>query len=99
MYIYISHVSNTIVSSELFTQIRVFPFVYFIFSEDKFQCRKRATIVSYWETVKDCFGTNDKVFLTRPTSAASRYVGYVNAIFGMSPYEQYWHHVRKITKP
>ena len=39
--------------------------------------------MSYWETVKDCFGTNDKVFLTRPTSAASRYVRYVNAIFAL----------------
>ncbi|XP_015892336.3 xanthotoxin 5-hydroxylase CYP82C4 [Ziziphus jujuba] len=58
--------------------------------------RKRAIVVSCWEAVKDCFCTNDKAFLTRPTSAASRYMGYGNAIFGMSPYGPYWHHIRKI---
>ncbi|KAF3435936.1 hypothetical protein FNV43_RR23028 [Rhamnella rubrinervis] len=57
---------------------------------------KRAIVVSSWEYVKECLGTNDQVFLTRPTSAVSRYLGCNADVFGLSPYGPYWRHIRKI---
>lgn len=46
---------------------------------------KRAIVVSSWEFVKECLGTNDQVFLTRPNCAASRYLGFNADLFAMSP--------------
>ncbi|KAF3431673.1 hypothetical protein FNV43_RR26405 [Rhamnella rubrinervis] len=57
---------------------------------------KRVIVVSSWEYVKECLGTNDQVFHTRPTSAVSRYLGCNADVFGLSPYGPYWHHIRKI---
>ncbi|XP_015892303.3 xanthotoxin 5-hydroxylase CYP82C4 isoform X1 [Ziziphus jujuba] len=58
---------------------------------------KQAIVVSSWETVKECFSpANDKVFLTRPASAASRYLGYGNAFFGLTTDVKYWRHIRRI---
>ncbi|KAK9281330.1 hypothetical protein L1049_004229 [Liquidambar formosana] len=56
----------------------------------------RALVVSSWEAVKECFNTNDRVFMTRPSSAASKYMGYKGAIFGLAPYGPYWRDIRKI---
>lgn len=57
---------------------------------------RKAVVVSSWEAVKECFTTLDQVFLTRPKSAASTYMGYRNALFGLSPYGSYWREIRKI---
>ncbi|XVE94790.1 hypothetical protein REPUB_Repub02eG0039700 [Reevesia pubescens] len=53
-------------------------------------------IVSNWEIAKECFTTNDKVFVNRPRSLAGEVMGYNYAMFGFSPYGAYWRHVRKI---
>ncbi|PON59360.1 Cytochrome P450, E-class, group I, partial [Trema orientale] len=58
---------------------------------------KRALIVSGWEVIKECFTTNDKVFLTRPPSSAASYMGYGTAFFGLGPYGPYWRNIRKIS--
>ncbi|KAH7537073.1 hypothetical protein FEM48_Zijuj03G0053400 [Ziziphus jujuba var. spinosa] len=57
---------------------------------------KRTMVVSSWETIKECISTNDQAFLTRPASAASKYMGYGNALLGLTTNIQYWRHVRKI---
>ncbi|XP_027335385.1 cytochrome P450 CYP82D47-like [Abrus precatorius] len=53
-------------------------------------------VVSSREIAKECLITNDKVFATRPNTAAGRYIGYNNAIFGLAPYGQYWRDIRKM---
>ncbi|KAJ9176612.1 hypothetical protein P3X46_011904 [Hevea brasiliensis] len=57
---------------------------------------KPALVVSSWEAVKDCFKTNDRVFMTRPSCIASKYLGYNGALFGLSPYGPYWRDIRKL---
>ncbi|KAK9280722.1 hypothetical protein L1049_003610 [Liquidambar formosana] len=57
---------------------------------------RRAFVVSSWEAVKECFNTNDRVFMTRPPSAAAKYMGYNYALFGLAPYGPYWRDMRKI---
>ncbi|XP_042484423.1 cytochrome P450 CYP82D47-like [Macadamia integrifolia] len=56
----------------------------------------RTFVVSSWEMVKDCFTINDRVFATRPLSAAGKYLGYDYAMFGFAPYGPYWREMRKI---
>ena len=52
--------------------------------------------MSYWEIAKECFTVHEKVFSTRPSTLASRLLGYNNAMFGFGPYGPYWREMRKI---
>ncbi|PON70144.1 Cytochrome P450, E-class, group I [Parasponia andersonii] len=56
----------------------------------------KALIVSSWETAKECFTTNDKVFANRPKAVALEHMAYNYAMFGCNPYGPYWRQVRKI---
>ncbi|KAL4583645.1 hypothetical protein LXL04_008226 [Taraxacum kok-saghyz] len=56
----------------------------------------QALVVSNWETAKECCTTNDRVFASRPKSMAVELMGYNYAMFGLSPYGDYWRQVRKI---
>ncbi|KAH6810643.1 hypothetical protein C2S51_024405 [Perilla frutescens var. frutescens] len=53
-------------------------------------------VVSNCAMIKECFTTNDRVFVTRPSMAIGKYLGYQNASFGLSPYGHYWRNVRKM---
>ncbi|KAK1412666.1 hypothetical protein QVD17_34099 [Tagetes erecta] len=57
---------------------------------------RQAIVVSDSNMVKECFGTNDKIFATRPNLAVSRYMVYDNANFGLGPYGPYWREIRKL---
>ncbi|KAK2995163.1 hypothetical protein RJ640_025393 [Escallonia rubra] len=56
----------------------------------------RALVVSSWEMVKECFTTNDRIFVTRPTMAVGKYLGYDYASFALAPYGPYWRDMRKM---
>ncbi|KAI3893409.1 hypothetical protein MKX03_008997 [Papaver bracteatum] len=56
----------------------------------------KALIISSWEVAKECFTTNDKIFMSRPVSVALKYMGYKNLVFGFAPYGPYWQELRKI---
>ncbi|XP_037493214.1 cytochrome P450 CYP82D47-like [Jatropha curcas] len=56
----------------------------------------RSLVVSSWELAKECFTTNDKAFANRPNFLAAELMGYNSAMFGFSPYGQYWRVIRKI---
>uniref|UniRef100_A0A5B7BWJ0 Uncharacterized protein n=2 Tax=Davidia involucrata TaxID=16924 RepID=A0A5B7BWJ0_DAVIN len=56
----------------------------------------RALVVSSKEAVTECFTKNDRVFMTRPKSAALKYMGYNGAFFGLGPYGPYWREMRKV---
>ncbi|KAL2488278.1 Cytochrome [Forsythia ovata] len=53
-------------------------------------------VVSGWEMIKDCFSTNDRIFITRPSMAVTKYMGYSGAVFALAPYGSYWRYVRKM---
>uniref|UniRef100_A0A2P2P0E7 Cytochrome P450 n=1 Tax=Rhizophora mucronata TaxID=61149 RepID=A0A2P2P0E7_RHIMU len=57
---------------------------------------QQVLVVSSWETVKECFTTNDRTFASRASIAAGKYLGYNNAMFALAPYGQYWRDVRKL---
>lgn len=46
---------------------------------------------------KECLTINDKVFASRPSTSAGKFIGYNNAIFGLAPYGNYWREMRKIS--
>lgn len=52
--------------------------------------------MSCWEIAKECFTVHDKVFSTRPSTLASRLLGYKNAMFGFGPCGPYWGEMHKI---
>ncbi|KAI3995872.1 hypothetical protein MKX01_039860 [Papaver californicum] len=56
----------------------------------------KALVISSWEVAKECFTTNDKIFMSRPLSVALKYMGYDNLVFGFAPYGPYWQELRKI---
>ncbi|XP_026378995.1 cytochrome P450 82C4-like [Papaver somniferum] len=58
----------------------------------------RALVVSSWEAAKECFTTNDKVFVSRPRQAAGKYIGYDNAMLSFASDGKYWNEIRKIMK-
>ncbi|XP_057458015.1 dimethylnonatriene synthase-like [Lotus japonicus] len=53
-------------------------------------------VVNTREIAKQFLTTNDKVFASRPDTAAGRYMGYNNAVLGLAPYGNYWREMRKI---
>ncbi|KAK9136197.1 hypothetical protein Syun_015527 [Stephania yunnanensis] len=57
---------------------------------------KQALVVSSWKVAKECFTTNDRALASRPSSIASKIMGYNNGTFALAPYGQYWREVRKI---
>jgi len=56
----------------------------------------RLLVVSSKEMVKEFLATNDRIFATRVSIAAGKYLGYNNAMFALAPYGQYWRDVRKM---
>ncbi|XP_026432317.1 cytochrome P450 82C4-like [Papaver somniferum] len=59
---------------------------------------RRTLVVSSWEAAKECFTTNDKVFVSRPRQAAGKYIGYDNAMLSFASDGKYWNGIRKIMK-
>ncbi|XP_018827789.2 LOW QUALITY PROTEIN: dimethylnonatriene synthase-like [Juglans regia] len=57
---------------------------------------RRVLVVSSSEMAKECVATNDRVFATRASIAAGKYMGYNDAVFALAPYGQYWRDVRKM---
>lgn len=57
---------------------------------------RRAFVVNSWEVAKDCFTANDKALASRPTTAATKHMGYNYAAFGFAPYTPFWREMRKI---
>ncbi|KAG7946485.1 hypothetical protein I3843_14G041300 [Carya illinoinensis] len=57
---------------------------------------RRVLVVSSSEMAKECLATNDRVFATRASIAAGKYMGYNNAVFALAPYGEYWRDVRKM---
>lgn len=58
----------------------------------------KAVIVSDWKIAKECYSSNDKVFLNRPKSIRVEIMGYNYALFGLGPSGPYWQKMRKITR-
>ncbi|KAM3341938.1 hypothetical protein P3S68_026904 [Capsicum galapagoense] len=56
----------------------------------------QVVIVSDHKIAKECFTTNDMIFVNRPKSIASEILGYNYAMFGLGPYGPYWRKIRKI---
>ncbi|XVE82715.1 hypothetical protein DITRI_Ditri16bG0028200 [Diplodiscus trichospermus] len=56
----------------------------------------KVLVLSSWEMAKEFFTVHDKVFSTRPSIAASKFLGYDFAMFGFAPYGSYWREMRKI---
>ncbi|XP_058205367.1 xanthotoxin 5-hydroxylase CYP82C4-like [Rhododendron vialii] len=57
---------------------------------------RRALVVSGKETIMECFTTNDCAFVSRPKSAAVKYMGYDGAISALGPHGPYWRELRKV---
>ncbi|PWA57887.1 cytochrome P450 82A2 [Artemisia annua] len=53
-------------------------------------------VVSDHMIAKECFTKNDKVFASRPKILAAELMAYNYAGFGVSPYGDYWKHMRKM---
>ncbi|KAJ4956437.1 hypothetical protein NE237_013220 [Protea cynaroides] len=47
------------------------------------------------DVMKDCF-THDKIFSTRPPSAAGKYLGYNYAFITLAPRGPYWREIKKM---
>ncbi|XP_019185375.1 PREDICTED: cytochrome P450 CYP82D47-like [Ipomoea nil] len=56
----------------------------------------KALVISSWEMARECYTTHDKAFCDRPRIAASKFLGYDYAFFGVAPYGEYWREMRKI---
>ncbi|XP_074334464.1 cytochrome P450 CYP82D47-like [Apium graveolens] len=59
---------------------------------------QKALVVSDWKVAKDCYSSNDKVFLNRPKSIGVEVMAYNYAMSGLGPYGPYWQKMRKITR-
>ncbi|KAF5937477.1 hypothetical protein HYC85_024983 [Camellia sinensis] len=57
----------------------------------------RAIVVSSKETITECFTVNDRAFMSRPQTAALKYMGYNGAISAFGPSDDYWREIRKLT--
>ncbi|MBA0623576.1 hypothetical protein Godav_009030, partial [Gossypium davidsonii] len=56
-----------------------------------------ALVVNSSDVAKEIFTTNDLHVSSRSEFAAAKHLGYNYAMFGFSPYGQYWREMRKIT--
>lgn len=59
---------------------------------------QKAMVVSDWKVAKECYSSNDKVFLNRPKSIGVEVMAYNYAMSGLGPYGPYWQKMRKITR-
>ncbi|KAI8573768.1 hypothetical protein RHMOL_Rhmol01G0301600 [Rhododendron molle] len=57
---------------------------------------QRALVVSSKETIMECFTANDRAFVSRPKSAAVKYMGYDGAMSALGPHGPYWRELRKV---
>ncbi|THG05446.1 hypothetical protein TEA_001841 [Camellia sinensis var. sinensis] len=58
---------------------------------------RRAIVVSSKETITECFSVNDRAFMSRPQTAALKYMGYNGAGSALGPSDDYWRELRKVT--
>nr|A0A0N7F297.1 RecName: Full=Demethylepipodophyllotoxin synthase; AltName: Full=Cytochrome P450 family 82 subfamily D polypeptide 61 [Sinopodophyllum hexandrum]ALG05144.1 cytochrome P450 family 82 subfamily D polypeptide 61 [Sinopodophyllum hexandrum] len=56
----------------------------------------QALVVNNSEIAKECFTTNDRFFLNRPSGVAAKIMGYNYVMLGVAPYGPYWRDMRKI---
>ncbi|KAE8718156.1 cytochrome P450 82C4-like [Hibiscus syriacus] len=56
-----------------------------------------ALVVNSRDVAEEIFTTNDMAVSSRSKFAAAEHLGYKYAMFGFSPYGQYWREMRKIT--
>ncbi|XWS25701.1 hypothetical protein CRYUN_Cryun27aG0090100 [Craigia yunnanensis] len=57
----------------------------------------QALVVNASDVAKEIFTTNDMAVSSRSKMAAAEHLGYNYAMFGFSPYGQYWREMRKMT--
>ncbi|CAL5334401.1 unnamed protein product [Camellia sinensis] len=57
----------------------------------------QAIVVSSKETITECFTINDRAFMSRPQTAALKYMGYNGASSALGPSDDYWRELRKLT--
>ncbi|CAL5387205.1 unnamed protein product [Camellia sinensis] len=57
----------------------------------------QAIVVSSKETITECFTVNDRAFMSRPQTAALKYMGYNGASSALGPSDDYWRELRKVT--
>ncbi|KAI8013503.1 Xanthotoxin 5-hydroxylase CYP82C4 [Camellia lanceoleosa] len=58
---------------------------------------RQAVVVSSKQTVTECFTVNDRAFMSRPQTAALKYMGYNGALSALGPSDDYWRQLRKVT--
>ncbi|CAL5389126.1 unnamed protein product [Camellia sinensis] len=58
---------------------------------------RQAVVVSSKQTVTECFTVNDRAFMSRPQTAALKYMGYNGAFSSLGPSDDYWRQLRKFT--
>ncbi|CAL5387169.1 unnamed protein product [Camellia sinensis] len=58
---------------------------------------RQAVVVSSKQTVTECFTVNDRAFMSRPQTAALKYMGYNGAFSALGPSDDYWLQLRKVT--
>ncbi|XP_051140309.1 cytochrome P450 CYP82D47-like [Andrographis paniculata] len=57
---------------------------------------RRAVVVSSWSIAKELFTSCDAAVSSRPKMRAIKHLSYGFAMFGFSPYGDYWREIRKI---
>ncbi|KAL6979273.1 unspecific monooxygenase [Sarracenia purpurea var. burkii] len=57
---------------------------------------RQAILVSSKETIMECLTINDRAFLSRPMTAALKYMGYGGAMFVIAPYGPNWSEFRRV---
>ncbi|CAL1361662.1 unnamed protein product [Linum trigynum] len=55
-----------------------------------------AVVVSDYESMKECFTTNDRILSFRPESSQAKVLGYNYAAFGFASYGSYWRDMKKM---
>ncbi|CAI0440980.1 unnamed protein product [Linum tenue] len=55
-----------------------------------------AVVVSDFESMKQCFTTNDRVLATRPDSVQAKMLSYDKTVFGFAPYGAYLRDIKRI---
>ncbi|KAJ0778071.1 putative cytochrome P450 [Helianthus annuus] len=56
----------------------------------------QALVVNNADSARECLTKNDKAFASRPKALAFELMAYNYAVFGFSPYGDYWRQLRKI---
>ncbi|GMH27048.1 hypothetical protein Nepgr_028891 [Nepenthes gracilis] len=58
---------------------------------------RQVLVVSSREIAKECLIDNDRVFVNRPQTVATKHLAYNSAMLSFAPYGPYWRELRKIT--